>query len=94
MRVSELATYLTPVESKIVCLIAQGKSNKEIGHLMQYRGDAENCVKPQVSEALRKLALPNRTALALWAHGLWPPPKLDDKQVWERSFRFKERPAA
>ncbi len=55
---------LTPRELEVVRLLADGFANKEIGQQMFI---SERTVKKHVSNLLRKLDVPNRTAIALRA---------------------------
>ena len=52
---------LTPQEQKIVALIAQGLTNKEIAQRM---GSSSFTVRNQVQVIMRKLELKNRTQVA------------------------------
>jgi DNA-binding NarL/FixJ family response regulator len=63
------ASELTDRESEILRLVAQGKSNREIGEMLFI---TEGTVKNHVSSILTKLGLRDRTQAALWAreHGL------------------------
>lgn len=60
---------LTPRETDIIRLVAQGYDNKEIASELYL---AEGTVRNQVSKLLEKLALKDRTQLAVYAvkHGL------------------------
>jgi DNA-binding NarL/FixJ family response regulator len=55
---------LTPREKSVLKLIAEGKSNKEIGRALAL---TEGTVKGYVSQILQKLALADRTQAALYA---------------------------
>ena len=60
---------LTPRETDIIRLVAQGYDNKEIASELYL---AEGTVRNQVSRLLEKLSLKDRTQLAIYAvkHGL------------------------
>lgn len=67
----ELAV-LTPAERAVGELVAQGRTNRQIAdHLVL----AEGTVKNHVSALLRKLAVPDRTALALTLYRALHPPQ-------------------
>jgi two-component system NarL family response regulator len=51
---------LSPREHEILQLVAEGKSNKEVGHSV---GIAEGTVKSHVKSMLEKLQVPSRTAM-------------------------------
>lgn len=55
---------LTPTETKVVDLVARGKSNKEIS---QELGVSQRTVESHVSNMLNKTGLHNRTELSRWA---------------------------
>lgn len=54
---------LTPREGEIARLVAEGNSNRQIAGLLHL---SERTVEQHVSSALRKLGVPNRSALATW----------------------------
>lgn len=54
---------LTPPESEIARLVAEGNSNRQIASRLYL---SERTVEQHVSSALRKLGMPNRAALATW----------------------------
>lgn len=56
---------LTPYELKIISLIAQGKTNKEVGSAL---GFAEGTIKNKISKIFEKLNLKDRTQIAIFAH--------------------------
>jgi two-component system nitrate/nitrite response regulator NarL len=56
---------LTKREYQILSLVAQGKSNKEIGQALKV---AENTVKKHVQNMLAKLDLKDRTQAAIFAY--------------------------
>ena len=58
------AEPLTERETDVLRLLAQGKSNKEIAHVLHI---AEQTVKTHVSHLLDKLGVPSRTQAALYA---------------------------
>jgi DNA-binding NarL/FixJ family response regulator len=58
------AEPLTPRENSVLRLIAEGKSNKEIGRVLAL---TEGTVKGYVSQILQKLNLSDRTQAALYA---------------------------
>ena len=60
---------LTPRETDVLRLVAEGLSNKQIGRKLDL---TEGTVKGYVSQILAKLALQDRTQIALYAvrHGL------------------------
>lgn len=64
---------LTPRETQIVALIAQGYSNREISHSI---GASEGTVRIHVSHILAKLGVADRTQAAVQAikRGIVPPP--------------------
>ncbi len=66
-------TDVSPREMEILSLIAQGKSNKQIGVQLDL---AENTVKNHLKNILEKLHLENRVQAAIYAvrHGLGTPP--------------------
>ncbi|BAQ61830.1 two-component response regulator [Geminocystis sp. NIES-3708] len=55
---------LTPTEKRVVDLVAQGKSNKEIS---QELGVSQRTIESHVSNMLNKTGLHNRTELSRWA---------------------------
>lgn len=55
---------LSPRESEVVALVAEGASNSEIGHRLFLSG---RTVQDHISHALKKLGLNSRAALASWA---------------------------
>lgn len=55
---------LTPTETRVVDLVAQGKSNKEIS---QELGVSQRTIESHVSNMLNKTGLHNRTELSRWA---------------------------
>ena len=55
---------LTPMERNIICLVAHGMNNKEIAQKLNF---SEGTVRNAVSLILNKLALRDRTQLAIWA---------------------------
>ncbi|HKS92726.1 MAG TPA: LuxR C-terminal-related transcriptional regulator [Tepidiformaceae bacterium] len=57
---------LTPREWQILELVAESKANKETARDLCVR---EDTVKHHVSEILRKLDVPSRTAAAVWYVG-------------------------
>ncbi|MFE0379794.1 response regulator [Streptomyces inhibens] len=62
-------TSLTDREREVLCLIADGRSNREIARALVL---SEKTVKTHVSNILMKLDLADRTQAALWAvrHGI------------------------
>ena len=66
------AIKLTPRESQIIGMLAQGESNKSIARTL---GLAESTVKIHVQGILRKLNITSRVQAAVYAveHGLMPP---------------------
>ncbi|HHA18915.1 MAG TPA: response regulator transcription factor, partial [Methylophaga sp.] len=62
---------LTPRESEIIIMLAQGESNKSIARTL---GLAESTVKIHVQGILRKLKITSRVQAAVYAveHGLMP----------------------
>jgi two-component system, NarL family, response regulator LiaR len=64
VKVPESPEILTSRETAVLCLIAKGKSNKEISDDLQI---TEKTVKTHVSNILSKLNLPSRTQAALYA---------------------------
>lgn len=62
-RASAPDNLLTPRELEVVQLIAQGESNKTAAAKLNL---SERTVKTHVSNILRKLNLPDRTAIAVW----------------------------
>ncbi|NQY25545.1 MAG: response regulator transcription factor [Piscirickettsiaceae bacterium] len=63
--------HLTPRESEIIIMLAQGESNKSIARIL---GLAESTVKIHVQGILRKLKITSRVQAAVYAveHGLIP----------------------
>ncbi|HYG60899.1 MAG TPA: response regulator transcription factor [Symbiobacteriaceae bacterium] len=55
---------LTPRETEIVSLIADGATNREIGSTLML---SQNTVKNHIKHILDKLHLQNRTQVAAWA---------------------------
>ncbi len=55
---------LTPREREVIALVAQGRTNREIGRRL---GVAERTARTHVSNILTKLGLASRTQAALWA---------------------------
>jgi len=55
---------LTPMEIKIIKLMVDGKSNKEIAYCLKF---TEGTVKNKVSKILSKLGLKDRTQIAVFA---------------------------
>lgn len=55
---------LTPTETKVVQLVAQGMSNKEIADKLSV---SQRTIESHVSNMLNKTSLHNRTELARWA---------------------------
>lgn len=66
------AIKLTPRESEIIIMLAQGESNKSIARTLNL---AESTVKIHVQGILRKLNISSRVQAAVYAveHGLMPP---------------------
>lgn len=60
---------LTAREEDILRLVAQGKSNKEVGRALDLQ---EKTVKHYMTIILQKLSVRNRTEAALLAHDRWP----------------------
>jgi DNA-binding NarL/FixJ family response regulator len=58
------ADSLTPREREVVALVAQGRTNREIGKQL---GVAERTARTHVSNILAKLGLASRTQAAMWA---------------------------
>lgn len=54
------AVALTPAERRVLALVQQGLSNKEIASVLDR---AESTIKHQVAECLRKFRVPSRTRL-------------------------------
>lgn len=67
----EESIHLTPRESEIIIMLAQGESNKSIARTL---GLAESTVKIHVQGILRKLNITSRVQAAVYAveHGLVP----------------------
>ncbi len=59
------ADELTIQESRILTLLAEGLSNREIESLIELR---ESTVKTHVRNILRKIQVPDRTKAAVWAY--------------------------
>jgi DNA-binding NarL/FixJ family response regulator len=70
-RREETADHLTPQEQKILDLIAEGLTNRQIAERMYL---AEKTVKNYVSNMLAKLGMSRRTEAAVYAvrHGAKP----------------------
>jgi DNA-binding NarL/FixJ family response regulator len=64
VRAPDSPEALTERETDVLRLLAQGKSNKEIAHLLSL---SEKTVKTHVSNILAKLGVPSRTQAALYA---------------------------
>jgi DNA-binding NarL/FixJ family response regulator len=62
-------TELTPREQEVLRLIADGKSNREIGETLYI---SERTVKNHVNSILRRLNLRDRTQAAIWATQFLP----------------------
>ena len=58
------AASLTPRELDVVTLVAEGRTNREIGRRL---GVAERTARTHVSNILTKLGLASRTQAAMWA---------------------------
>ncbi len=58
------AASLTPRELDVVILVAEGRTNREIGRRL---GVAERTARTHVSNILTKLGLASRTQAAMWA---------------------------
>jgi DNA-binding NarL/FixJ family response regulator len=58
------ATSLTPREREVITLVAEGRTNREIGKRL---GVAERTARTHVSNILAKLGLASRTQAAMWA---------------------------
>lgn len=54
---------LTTTETKVIKLVAQGMSNKDIAHQIQV---SQRTIESHVSNMLNKTGLHNRTELAIW----------------------------
>lgn len=54
---------LSPRQQDVVECLTKGLSNKEIGSEL---GLSPGTIKVHVSDCMKKLSLPNRTALAMW----------------------------
>jgi DNA-binding NarL/FixJ family response regulator len=54
---------LTPHQLNLARLVTEGYINKEIACLLDIK---YGTIKNQISDILKKLKLPNRTALAVW----------------------------
>ncbi|MFE7113623.1 response regulator [Streptomyces sp. NPDC057575] len=67
------ADVLTERELEIVCLVAEGLSNAEIGRIVHL---SEATIKTHVGRVLAKLGLRDRVQIAVWAHrtgtARWP----------------------
>ncbi len=55
---------LTPREREVITLVAEGRTNREIGRRL---GVAERTARTHVSNILAKLGLAIRTQAAMWA---------------------------
>ncbi len=55
---------LTPTETKVVELVAKGKSNREVAEILSV---SQRTIESHVSNMLNKTSLHNRTELARWA---------------------------
>ena len=55
---------LSDAEVRVVALVAEGLSNREIGQRLATR---EAAISHQVSQIIHKLGLRNRIQLAVWA---------------------------
>jgi DNA-binding NarL/FixJ family response regulator len=64
IQVPESPEKLTSRETEVLRLLAQGKSNKEIGAALVI---GDKTVKTHVSNILSKLGVPSRTQAALYA---------------------------
>lgn len=58
------AESLTPREREVITLVAEGRTNREIGRRL---GVAERTARTHVSNILAKLGLASRTQAAMWA---------------------------
>ena len=58
------AESLTPREREVITLVAEGRTNREIGKRL---GVAERTARTHVSNILAKLGLASRTQAAMWA---------------------------
>lgn len=58
------AASLTPREREVITLVAEGRTNREIGKRL---GVAERTARTHVSNILTKLGLASRTQAAMWA---------------------------
>lgn len=58
------AETLTPREREVIILVAEGRTNREIGKRL---GVAERTARTHVSNILTKLGLASRTQAAMWA---------------------------
>jgi DNA-binding NarL/FixJ family response regulator len=58
------AETLTPREREVITLVAEGRTNREIGRRL---GVAERTARTHVSNILTKLGLASRTQAAMWA---------------------------
>ena len=58
------AESLTPREREVITLVAEGRTNREIGKRL---GVAERTARTHVSNILTKLGLASRTQAAMWA---------------------------
>jgi DNA-binding NarL/FixJ family response regulator len=63
-RARSLSTPLSQREVELLEYVAQGKSNKEIGHALHISGQT---VKNHVTSILKKLAVNDRTAAVVYA---------------------------
>jgi DNA-binding NarL/FixJ family response regulator len=71
----ERLASLTPQERKVLELIAEGLTNRQIGERIHL---AEKTVKNYVSNLLTKLGMERRTQAAVYAAGLKDPPERDE----------------
>lgn len=67
IRTSHSPEKLTPRETEVLRLVAEGKANKEISHLL---GISEQTAKSHVHEILGKLGMLSRTQAAVYAAGI------------------------
>ena len=58
---------LTPQETRVLGLVAQGRTNREIAEEL---GLAEKTIRNYVSNMLRKMGMKNRTEAAAWVAGM------------------------
>lgn len=66
MKMSAPSNELTDREMQIACLIATGMKDKDIAAKL---GITHLTVRQHVHKILKKLNLPNRTAIAIWHFG-------------------------